>query len=99
MKTKIEAQALGEIKEEEGAENEVYDAFELFGLFKKYDTNRNGYLELSEYTKCLKDAGVKLSEQELVTIGLFADTNGDNKIDYEEFNKHFPALLKIVKMH
>ena len=40
-----------------------------------------------------------MSEPELVTLALFADTNGDNKIDYEEFNKHFPSLLKIVKMH
>jgi len=40
-----------------------------------------------------------MSNPELVTLALFADTNGDNKIDYEEFNKHFPSLLKIVKMH
>ena len=56
-------------------------------------------MELGEYTKCLKDAGIKMTNPELVTLALFADTNGDNKIDYEEFNKHFPALLKIVKMH
>eukprot|EP01022_Parablepharisma_sp_SALTPOND_P028556 TRINITY_DN71144_c0_g1_i1.p2 TRINITY_DN71144_c0_g1~~TRINITY_DN71144_c0_g1_i1.p2 ORF type:complete len:530 (-),score=78.66 TRINITY_DN71144_c0_g1_i1:2633-4222(-) len=99
IRAKLEMRAMGKLNMAEMEESQVYDAFEMFGLFKKYDTNRNGYLELSEYTKCLKDAGIKLSDPELVTLALFADTNGNNKIDYEEFNKHFPSLLKIVKMH
>ena len=99
IRVKIEMKSMGKLNMGEMEESQAYNAFEMFGLFRKHDTNRNGYLELSEYTKCLKDAGIKLNDPELVTLALFADTNGDNKIDYEEFNKHFPSLLKIVKMH
>ncbi len=99
IRAKLEMRAMGKLNMAEMEESQAYNAFELFGLFRKYDTNRNGYLELSEYTKCLKDSGIKLCDPELVTLALFADTNGDNKIDYEEFNKHFPSLLRIVKMH
>lgn len=99
IRGKLEMRALGKLNMDEMKESLEYDAFEMFGLFRKYDINRNGYLELSEYAKCLKDSGIKLSDPELITLGLFADTSGNNKIDYEEFNKHFLALLKIVKMH
>jgi Ca2+-binding EF-hand superfamily protein len=99
IRKKLEMHTLGKLNMEEMKKSQEYDAFEMFGLFRKYDINRNDYLELSEYVKCLKDSGIKLSDPELVTLGLFADTSGNNKIDYEEFNKHFPSLLKIVKMH
>lgn len=34
---------------------------DLFKLFKKYDRNQNGFLEINEYIACLKDANVNLS--------------------------------------
>ncbi len=62
---------------------------ELFQLFKKYDRNENGFLEIHEYIQCLKDSKIHLTEAEIVTLGLSADVNGDERIDYEEFMKHF----------
>ena len=62
---------------------------ELFELFKKYDRNLNGFLEIQEYIQCLKDAQIGLTDTEIVTLGLSADINGDERIDYEEFMKHF----------
>ncbi len=62
---------------------------ELFELFKKYDRNQNGFLEIQEYIQCLKDAQIGLNDTEIVTLGLSADVNGDERIDYEEFMKHF----------
>lgn len=70
---------------------------ELFELFKKYDRNQNGFLEISEYIQCLKDAHTQLSEAEIVTLGLTADVNGDERIDYEEFMKHFSDCLRMVR--
>ena len=32
-----------------------FDQIELFRTFKKYDRNRNGVLEFSEYTQCLSE--------------------------------------------
>jgi len=46
-------------------------------------------LEINEYIECLKESTVNLSEAEIVTLGLAADVNGDERIDYEEFMKHF----------
>ena len=63
--------------------------FELFELFKKYDRNENGFLEIHEYIQCLKDSKINLTEAEIITLGLSADVNGDERIDYEEFMKHF----------
>ncbi|TNV71958.1 hypothetical protein FGO68_gene12608 [Halteria grandinella] len=70
---------------------------ELFQLFKRYDRNENGFLEIAEYIQCLKDSKINLSEAEIVTLGLSADVNGDERIDYEEFMKHFQDCLKMVR--
>lgn len=72
-------------------------SLELFELFKRYDRNQNGFLEIHEYIQCLRDSPVSLSEQEIVTLGLSADVNGDERIDYEEFMKHFQDCLKMAR--
>jgi Ca2+-binding EF-hand superfamily protein len=58
-------------------------------MFKKYDRNQNGFLEIHEYIQCLKEEATELTEMEIITLGLSADINGDGRIDYEEFMKHF----------
>ena len=40
---------------------------------------------------------MNLSVAEIVTLGLAADVNGDERIDYEEFMKHFQDCLKMVR--
>ena len=54
-------------------------------------------MEINEYIECLKESSVNLSEAEIVTLGLAADVNGDERIDYEEFMKHFQDCLKMVR--
>jgi Ca2+-binding EF-hand superfamily protein len=70
---------------------------ELFKIFKKYDQNQNGYLELDEYIECLRDQKLNLTNTEVITMSLSADTNGDGKIDYEEFMKHFRDILDLLR--
>lgn len=45
----------------------------------------------------MKENQVALTEHEIVTLGLNADINGDGRIDYEEFMKHFQDCLKLVR--
>jgi len=65
-------------------------------MFKKFDINLNGVLELDEYIACLRSMGTNFSENELVSLAVMADVDGDNQIDYEEFMKHFTEMLKRI---
>ena len=67
-------------------------------MFKKFDRNQNGFLEITEYIECLKNSDIKLTEPEIITLGLSADINGDGRIDYEEFMKHFQDCLKMIRI-
>lgn len=53
--------------------------------FNKYDTDGNGYIDLSELKNLLEDLGKPSGD--LFTSFLFkkADKNKDNKISFEEF--------------
>jgi len=101
MKSLTEKAAMIEAKQfkaQPNIEDIQLDTLELFDLFKKYDRNQNGFLEIHEYIQCLKDGKVKLTEEEIVTLGLAADINGDERIDFEEFMKHFSDCLKMLRV-
>ena len=46
---------------------------------------------------CLKEAGLKMSEEGLSALAMAADANGNNKVEYEEFMTHFKSMIKILK--
>ena len=85
-----------EVKEDE-IEQTYISNLDLFKLFKQYDLNMNGFLELDEYIECLKSQELNLTNEEVITMSLMADTNGDGKIDYEEFMKHFRDVLDLTR--
>ena len=63
--------------------NKDIDMMELFRTFKKYDRNMNGTLEFSEYTKCLAETPkIDLTKQEIITVAMVADTDGNGTIDF-----------------
>jgi len=83
-------------------EGESMTNLELFKLFKNYDKNLNGVLEINEYRNCLMDqaddsGNSVFTPQEVTTLSLMADINGDDCIDYEEFMKHFVDTLRRIK--
>ena len=47
--------------------------------------------------ECLNDQNLNLTKQEVISLSLIADTNGDGQIDYEEFMKHFKDVLHLVR--
>jgi Ca2+-binding EF-hand superfamily protein len=74
------------------------DKIELFRTFKKYDRNMNGTLDFAEYTQCLTECpDIDLSKQEIITVAMAADLNGDGEVDFEEFMKHFPNVLNLIE--
>lgn len=76
------------------------DVIELFRTFKKYDRNMNGTLEFSEYTQCLSECpNINLTKSEIVTLAMSADLNGDGKIDFEEFMKHYTDFLDMIEFN
>ena len=70
---------------------------ELFQIFKKYDRNQNGFLEIMEYVQCLRASATELSDPEIIAVSLASDINADGRIDYEEFMKHFIDMLRMVR--
>ena len=54
--------------------------------FRKYDKNKNGYIDAKEFKLCLETkAKTKLSQEEIEKIMKETDRNGDGKINYDEF--------------
>ena len=39
-----------------------------------------------------------MTEPEIITVAISADINGDGRIDYEEFMKHFSDCLRMVRL-
>ena len=49
------------------------------------DVDGNGTITSEELQKVMKEQGEKLSEAVINVMVAMADTNGDGKIDFEEF--------------
>ena len=68
-------------------EDEVRQAFQVF------DKDGNGYITQDELAVVMTNLGEKLNQNELNLMMKEADTNGDGRIDYEEFVKvHHPSF-------
>ena len=62
--------------------------------FKQLDDNGNGSLSLDEFSHCLLECGVQLSEVEMKEIFRACDTDRSGEIDYEEFL----AIVRVRRM-
>lgn len=57
----------------------------LAATFAFYDVDRSGYLEKEEIHQALTQAGFIITEENFNSLISAIDTNGDGKIDFEEF--------------
>ncbi|CAF1113837.1 unnamed protein product [Didymodactylos carnosus] len=54
-------------------------------IFKKYDLDENGSIELEELRNLCYDMGCYLSDKDLIWARTFLDKDGDGRISYPEF--------------
>jgi Ca2+-binding EF-hand superfamily protein len=61
----------------------VYKDGVVFAAFRSFDIDYNGFLEWNEYQQCLtKQQELELTTEEVITLNLLADLDGDGRIDY-----------------
>ena len=71
--------------------------------FKKYDSDKNGALDVTELYKMMVEIGTELGYPDEVTLDdareaiESLDINENNVLDYDEFKKLFAALYIIKK--
>lgn len=77
-----------------------YVDLDLFEVFRQFDENNKGFLEILEYIQCLGNfRPLGLNENEIITLALAADVDGSGRIDYQEFMKYFKDSLFWVKFN
>lgn len=76
----------------------TYEDLDLFKVFRDFDENEKDFLEPIEYKQCLKKfEPLGLLDREITSVILYADFNRDQRIDYQDFMKHFRTTLFIIK--
>jgi Ca2+-binding EF-hand superfamily protein len=68
--------------------------------FRKYDTNKNGFIEVDELKHLLEELANELGipapdEQEVINLFKQYDINNDKKISQEEFYTLFEVFTKM----
>jgi len=69
-----------------GLEPEVFQR-RLLNLFKSYDTDRSGSLDLDEFRACLDGMDLHLTPAEVLALMTAADTDGSGHVDMDEFTE------------
>ena len=73
---------LGQFRSENVKVPEYLD-LELFAVFRDFDENEKGFLDIKEYADCLaKFEPLGLSEKERTFIALVSDKRRNGRIDY-----------------
>ncbi|XP_026873337.2 troponin C, slow skeletal and cardiac muscles-like isoform X1 [Electrophorus electricus] len=67
---------------------------ELSNIFRMFDKNRDGYIDIEELQAMLKSTGETTSEEEVEELMKDGDKNNDGKIDYDG-----NTLLKSSRIH
>ncbi|XP_045062791.1 troponin C, slow skeletal and cardiac muscles-like [Coregonus clupeaformis] len=58
---------------------------ELGELFRVFDKNGDGYIDLEELKTILESTGEAITEDDIEELMKDGDKNNDGKIDYDEF--------------
>lgn len=64
---------------------------DLVGVFKRFDTNGDGYFNMIEFGCAFTVLKVDFSQEDLRKLIRLTDTNNDGRISYQEFEKMINA--------
>ena len=82
MRRKAQLLQLGQFRSENVKVPDYLD-LELFAVFREFDENEKGFLDIKEYADCLaKFEPLRLGENERTYIALIADKRRNGRIDY-----------------
>ena len=73
----------------ESLSSEEEDEEDLLAKFKEIDLDGDGFIDINELRARAKLDGVDISEAELKVMVCYGDSNGDGKIDFDEFVKMY----------
>ena len=60
-----------------------YEDLKLFAVFRVFDENEKGFLDIKEYCDCLSNfEPLGLTQKERLFLSLIADTRRNGRIDY-----------------
>merc|ERR1712228_262083 len=66
---------------------------QLFTIFTEFDTNKDGYIQLTEFRKVLKHIGEDDSEQNTKELLKLLDDDKDGRINFKEFTVMADSFL------
>ena len=58
---------------------------EMLKAFSQFDVNGDGYITAEEIRQVMRAAGDSLNDDDVASMVSLADTDGDGKVNYEEF--------------
>lgn len=58
---------------------------EMLKAFERFDVNGDGYITAEELRQVMREAGDSLDDEQVDSMITLADTDGDGKVNYEEF--------------
>lgn len=62
------------------------DETDLRAEFEKFDADKSGYIDESEFSQLVKSLGVDLSAEKTAVAFLAIDVNGNRRIEFGEFS-------------
>jgi calmodulin len=69
---------------------------DLMMAFKVFDLDGDGFISASELRQVMTSLGDQMSEEEVGRMLQEADTDGDGKINYEEFVHRMTTSLQVI---
>jgi Ca2+-binding EF-hand superfamily protein len=67
---------------------------ELRAEFDRFDTDKNGAIDESEFSALVSSLGIRFSAEQTQTAFMAIDINGNRRIDFGEFKVWWSKLMK-----